>query len=391
MRRLIFALAILTATLMSCSVETAEKKASAVAVDTTPPLKRYGALQVKGLQLCDKEGNPVQLAGLSTMGYQWYGQCYTKESITKMVKDWHISVLRLAMYVEEGGYNYKPEIREEMCNLIDICEELGIYCIMDWHILTPGNPLDPRYSKAEDFFRYMAKRNANKQNVLYEICNEPNGSSVTWDTIAIYANKIIPVIHAAYDSVGAPHPIIVVGTPQWCQLVDAPIKEGRYQGNGKDLDAYLPDRDARLKYDNIMYAFHFYAASHNEGFEKDGKPHYYDMYTYLYDVLGRLPVFCTEFGCVEAWGGGDEDFDRTDKWLHMLSGNNAGKQRVSFCNWSFCDKEETASILQPGSCKANEWDRRTPAGEYLKRVLGVINWGAQDTTVLKKENIYIKK
>ena len=148
---------------MSCSVETADKKASAVAVDTTPPLKRYGALQVKGLQLCDKEGNPVQLAGLSTMGYQWYGQCYTKESITKMVKDWHISVLRLAMYVEEGGYNYKPEIREEMCNLIDICEELGIYCIMDWHILTPGNPLDPRYSKAEDFFRYMAKRNAKRR------------------------------------------------------------------------------------------------------------------------------------------------------------------------------------------------------------------------------------
>jgi endoglucanase len=262
---------------------------------------------------------------------------------------------------------------------------------MDWHILTPGNPLDPRYSKAEDFFKYMAKRNANKQNVLYEICNEPNGSSVTWDTIAVYANKIIPVIHAAYDSVGAPHPIIVVGTPQWCQLVDAPIKEGRYQGNGKDLDAYLPDRDARLKYDNIMYAFHFYAASHNEGFEKDGKPHYYDMYSYLYDVLGRLPVFCTEFGCVEAWGGGDEDFDRTDKWLHMLSGNNAGKQTVSFCNWSFCDKEETASILQPGSCKANEWDRRTPSGEYLKRVLSVINWGAQDTTVLKRTNIYIKK
>jgi endoglucanase len=94
---------------------------------------------------------------------------------------------------------------------------------------------------------------------------------------------------------------------------------------------------------------------------------------------------------VEAWGGGDEDFDRTDKWLHMLSGNNAGKQTVSFCNWSFCDKEETASILQPGSCKANEWDRRTPSGEYLKRVLSVINWGAQDTTVLKRTNIYIKK
>ena len=295
MGRLIFGLVFIAAFLMSsCGGQKADEKVSVVSVDTTPPVQKYGALQVKGIQLCDKEGNPVQLAGLSTMGYQWFGQCYTKESITKMVKDWHISILRLAMYVEEGGYNYKPEIKDEMCNLIDICEELGIYCIMDWHILTPGNPLDPRYSKAEEFFRYMAKRNATKQNVLYEICNEPNGSSVTWDTIATYANKIIPIIHEAYDKVGAPHPIVVVGTPQWCQLVDAPIKEGRFQGNGKDLDAYLPDRDARLKFDNVMYSFHFYAASHNEGFEKDGKPNYYDMYSYLYDVLGRLPVFCTE-------------------------------------------------------------------------------------------------
>lgn len=388
MKKLIVALvSFLMVLATSCNQRNEEPQ---VFKDSIPAVELYGALQVKGLQLCDQHGDPVQLGGISTMGYQWFGQCYTRESIEMMAKEWHIKILRLAMYVEEGGYNYKPEIRDEMCNLIDICEELGIYCIMDWHILTPGNPLDPKYSKAEDFFKFMAKRNAGKPHVLYEICNEPNGSKVTWDTIATYANKIIPILHSAADSVGAPHPIVIVGTPQWCQLVDACIKDGRTQGNGLDLDAYLPDNDKRLKFDNVMYNFHFYAGSHNEGHLEKGKENYYDMYTYMYDVLGRIPVFCSEFGCVEAWGGGDEDFDRTDKWLLMLSGNNAGKQKVSFCNWSFCDKDETSSIFLPGSCKSKEWEKRSPAGEYMKRVLAVVNGGIKDTTVLKRENIYLK-
>ena len=55
------------------------------------PVAKYGRLQVKDLQLCDKDGNPVQLAGMSTMGWQWCGECYTRESIETMVKDWGIS------------------------------------------------------------------------------------------------------------------------------------------------------------------------------------------------------------------------------------------------------------------------------------------------------------
>lgn len=79
MGRLIFGLVFIAAFLMSsCGGQKADEKVSVVSVDTTPPVQKYGALQVKGIQLCDKEGNPVQLAGLSTMGYQWFGQCYTR-------------------------------------------------------------------------------------------------------------------------------------------------------------------------------------------------------------------------------------------------------------------------------------------------------------------------
>lgn len=407
---LIGALAVASLCLCSCGGGTTKPVEEEVIYSNYPensPVAKFGKLQVKDLQLCDQDGNPVQLAGMSTMGWQWCGECYTQESIETLVNDWGISILRLAMYVEEEGYNTDPEgFRNRMCDLIDICCEYGIYCIVDWHILTPGNPLDSVYSGAEDFFRFMANRYAGSDHVIYEICNEPNNclekgdtlkpwectkeTDVTWDMIADYAGNIIPAIQNEYDAVGAPHPIIIVGTPQWDQLVDACLKVGMCQGNGKDLCDSLPPRDARLKFDNVMYAFHFYAKEHNEGFEKDGKPDYYNMYAYMYDVLGKLPVFCSEFGLCAANGDGELDTDRTDKWLLMLSGKNAGNQLVSFCNWSFSDNERSSSALNPGACAAKNWNDLTKSGDYIKKVLSVVNEGKADPSVLQESNIYSK-
>lgn len=110
----------------------------------------------------------------------------------------------------------------------------------------------------------------------------------------------------------------------------------------------------------------------------------------MYDVLGKLPVFCSEFGLTNADGNGDLHFDRTDKWLQLLSGNNAGKQLVSFCNWSFSDDPRSSSALKPGACAKKEWNDLTPSGEYVKKVLSVVNAGAADSTVLKASNLYTK-
>lgn len=381
--------------------------ADSVCYPAESPVAQYGSLKVVGNQLCDEAGNPVQLAGMSTHGWQWCPDCYSEESVEAMVKEWNINILRLAVYVEEGGYNTNPEAtRAKVCEMVDICEKLGIYCLVDWHILTPGNPLDPKYAGADEFFQFMANKYANKKHVLYEICNEPNNclekgdvekpwvctkdTIVTWDMIAEYANRIIPIIQKEYDAVGAAHPIILVGTPQWNQLVDACMKEGMYQGNGKDLTDPLPACDKRLKQDNIMYTFHFYSGEHNEGFPKDGKPDYYNMYSYIYDVLDKLPVFCSEFGLTDANGDGKLQFDRTDKWLLLLSGNNAGKQLVSFCNWSFSDDARTSSALKPGACAKKDWNDMTPSGEYIKKVLYSVNVEPVDTTVLKASNLYTK-
>jgi aryl-phospho-beta-D-glucosidase BglC (GH1 family) len=57
----------------------------------------------------------------------------------------------------------------------------------------------------------MSTKYADHQNVLYEICNEPNGSA-NWQDVKTYASAVIPVIRRH-----APNAVILVGSPTWSQ------------------------------------------------------------------------------------------------------------------------------------------------------------------------------
>ena len=47
------------------------------------------------------------------------------------------------MYVNEQGYNTKPDYwRSKVDQYVDWIGKLGMYALIDWHILTPGNPND---------------------------------------------------------------------------------------------------------------------------------------------------------------------------------------------------------------------------------------------------------
>ena len=136
-----------------------------------------------------------------------------------------------------------------------------------------------------------------------------------------------------------------------------------------------------------MYSFHFYAEEHNEGFRQDGKMFYYNFYAYMNEVLGKLPVFCSEFGVTEATGDGKMDFGRTDSLLFLFSGHNAGNQKVSFINWSYSDKKEKSAALHEGACANQEWNNVTFSGNYMKKVITVVNTGKEDVEVLRPENL----
>ena len=181
--------------------------------------------------------------------------------------------------------------------------------------------------RSEGRFTFLEKY-AKYPNVIYEICNEPNGGASWSGNIKPYAEKIIPVIRK-----NAPNSVIIVGTPTWSQEIDKPLSDP-------------------LSYKNVMYAFHFYAATH-AGLRSNVEN----------CVAQGLPVFVSEFGTCDASGGGANDFNETQKWLSYFD-----KQGISYCNWSICNKDETCSVLRPGTSANGNWSESdlTENGKWMR-------------------------
>lgn len=113
----------------------------------------------------------------------------------KTMRDkWGMNTVRIAMYTAEwngyctGGKENQKKLRSLVCNGIDDAVSLGMYVIIDWHILSDGNP-NTYLSQAKSFFHTVSKKYKNNDNILYEICNEPNGTAA-WSDIRKYAKKL---------------------------------------------------------------------------------------------------------------------------------------------------------------------------------------------------------
>lgn len=298
----------------------------------TTPVSQHGRLSVKNGQLVDKSGKGYQLRGMSTHGLTWFPEFVNESAFKTLRDDWNTNVVRLAMYVDEWGNGQcymgnKSGSLELLEKGVDICIKLDMYVIIDWHVLNPGDP--SKYTnEAKSFFETVSKRYAKYPNVIYEICNEPNGGASWSGNIKPYAEKIIPVIRK-----NAPNSVIIVGTPTWSQEIDKPLSDP-------------------LNYKNVMYAFHFYAATH-AGLRSNVEN----------CVAQGLPVFVSEFGTCDASGGGANDFNETQKWLSYFD-----KQGISYCNWSICNKDETCSVLRPGTSANGNWSESnlTENGKWMR-------------------------
>ena len=301
------------------------------------PLENHGALSVKGTQLVDKNGNPYQLKGVSTHGLAWFPDYVNKDAFQTIRDDWGGNVIRLAMYTDEnGGYcsgGNQAELKALVDSGVNAATELGMYVIIDWHIL---HDLDPtvHQSDAEAFFEEMSAKYADYDNVIYEICNEPNGNTTWSGSIRPYAETIIPIIHK-----NNPDAVIIVGTPTWSQDVDIVA----------DDVAANPLADSK----NVMFAIHFYAATHTDNIR--------NKVTYALDK--GLPIFVSEFSICDASGNGAIDYNQAEKWFELI--NN---QKLSYCSWSLCNKAETSALISSGCSKTSGWseDDLSETGKWIR-------------------------
>ena len=311
--------------------ETEPPTSEALSVDASTPYGQHGALHVENGKLTDENGNTVQLYGMSTHGIAWFPQYINYDSLRTLRDDWNTNCIRLAMYTAEyGGYcagGDKEQLKQLVKDGVSYATELGMYVIVDWHILSDCDP-NQNKDEAIAFFREMAEVFADNDNVLYEICNEPNGGT-SWDSIKSYAEEVIPVIRAQ-----KPDAVILVGTPTWSQEID------------KAAASPLDDS-------NVMYTLHFYAGTHKD-----------DLRNRLETcVQNGLPVFVSEFGMCDASGNGANDFVSTTKWLELLN-----KYQISFCCWNLANKDESSSVFKASSTALSDWtdDDFNESGRWIR-------------------------
>jgi endoglucanase len=104
---------------------------------------------------------------------------------------------------------------------------------------------------------------------------------------------------------------------------------------------------------NIAYTLHFYAGTHGQRLRDKGN----------YAINQGLALFSTEWGTVNANGDGGVNYGSTEEWLNWMDQN-----KISWCNWSIHDKDEGASIFNPGGGLSE-------SGKYSKDILhGATNY-----------------
>jgi endoglucanase len=271
---------------------------------------------------------------MSTHGIQWYGwgatgsgKCVTPASLDTLANDFKADHLRISMYIQEGGYETNPAgFTAQVSTIIDEVTKRGMYAIVDWHQLNPG---DPNYNleRAKTFFTQIAQKYGSQNNIIYDIANEPNSENgpVTWSMVRAYHEALIPVIRA-HD----PDAVILLGTHGWSTF--------GYSDTG-NTQSYMEVVNNPVRASNIMYAFHFYAASHLAGHRQ-----------VLSAAADVLPVFVTEFGTQQASGDGANDFTSSQLWLDMLA-----QKKISWTNWNYSDDMRTGAVWKSNTCSSGNF------------------------------------
>lgn len=265
-------------------------------------------LSVDNGKIVNQNNQVIQLRGISSHNLYYFGDYYTEANLREIVNTWGINVFRIALYTDPGeeGYIAHKNILERVENIIDTCIKLDIYVIIDWHILKDNNP-NKYKAEAIEFFDTISKKYSKYPNVIYEICNEPNGD-VSWDKdIKPYAEEVTKIIR---DNTSKS--LIIVGLANWSRDIKAAM-------NNLLLDP------------NTIYSVHFYAGfSGSDVIRTDMEE----------AIRKRIPLIVTECGATDATGDGELYKDEFNDWVKFLEGH-----KIGWIFWQLSEKDEASSLV----------------------------------------------
>ena len=301
------------------------------------PAQKHGNLRISGKHIVDKNGAVTSLAGPS---FFWsntgWGQerFYTRGAVETFARDWKAGIVRVAVGAQNNGSIIKDRRRnlKRAQKVIEAAIDNGLYVIVDWH----SHQAERDLKEAQAFFTHIAKRYGHTPNIIYEIYNEPLDTTDWNSVVKPYAERMIKTIRAV-----DPDNLIIVGTQSWAQDVD------------KAADNPIRGQS------NILYALHFYAATHKDELRQRAQ----------YAINKGLPIIISEWGSVTYNGDGYVDIDSTIEWMKFAKRNG-----LSHLNWSVSDKNESASMFLPSASSNGGWTERdlTISGRLTREIIR--NW-----------------
>ena len=303
-------------------------KAGAAEASARPSVN--GRLRFEEGRLLDRNGDPAMLRGVSTHGLTWYPAFINEDLFRQISGDWNANLIRLAMYASIYAGKEKEESYALMKKGIEAAVKADLYVLVDWHMLEKGDPNDEAEEAAE-FFARVTEDFRDLPNLLFEICNEPNGEA-DWGAVRAYADRIIPLIREKI-----PDAPVIVGTPEYDRNLGGALMRP-------------------LAYGNVGYTLHFYAASHGEGLRGELEA----------AAEAGLPVFVTECGLSESDGDGKIDFGSAASWFALLE-----EKGIGYAVWNLSDKDESSAFFKPGFDPRGEIrdGDLTPAGLWVRELL----------------------
>lgn len=285
--------------------------------------KYRGKLQKIGNDLCDKDGNKMVLRGVGTHHLLMYKQLHTHKAI-ETLKYYGINCIRLSVYLSDKWYdksggknmdylgfgigylNSMDETNEEIDKLVNICHDLGMYVILDWHSYHSIDGDVTKYTQQQkEFFELFAKKYRGYGNVLYELHNEPYKN--TCEELLPSIQECVNIIEK-YD----PNPVIICG-----------LGKGWIDGM---MDVVTSNNL------NIFISPHYYVAE-----ELASK----EIIDQRMREFNSKPIFISEWGNSDLSGGGTKNDVMTNYFMDKLHEN-----KISNCIWKFTYQPHTTSLLR---------------------------------------------